>query len=292
MTTEIDPDRAVLQDKFTAIVDYFLATNPDWERADIAGQFPSRARLRKGHVQLDLELHMGKGGNGNLTYSYTTPHITGSRVLNRSSVLQLKPKVEAIVAKLVTGYAASLFHIDTALRIFERDVKNCQPESETLHKVWELLGGDKPTYSHFKREYTAGPDIFIGRKGRNLMEMRLNDLANHQVLAIAKALNTEPPPITFPHPSETLKVDDLGFVYCIDTMIGATLEYPDDMRLYTIKWQLDGEDWTATANVDGKEKYLLNSPGVTFPSDDAFAEAAANLERHLEIRIGGKTAKE
>ena len=144
---EIDPDREVLQDKFRTVVDHFSATNPDWQPDDIPGSPRSRARFRRGRVQLDLELHMGKSGNGNITYSYTTPHITGSRVLNRSSVLQLKPKVEAIVAKLVTGYAASLFHIDTALRIFERDVKNCQPESETLHKVWELLGGDKPTHT-------------------------------------------------------------------------------------------------------------------------------------------------
>ncbi len=76
MTTQIDPDRAVLQDKFTAIVDRFLATNPDWQPDDIPGQLRSRARFRKGHLQLDLELHMGKSGNGNITYSYTTPPIT------------------------------------------------------------------------------------------------------------------------------------------------------------------------------------------------------------------------
>lgn len=289
---EIDPDREVLQDKFRTVVDHFSATNPDWQPDDIPGSPRSRARFRRGRVQLDLELHMGKSGNGNLTYSYTTPHINSGRVLNRSAILQLKPKVEAIVTKLVEAYAVTLPNIDTALRMYERDVKNCQAESETLRKVWEMLGGNKPSYTHFKREYMAGPDIEIAREGRNLIGMKLSHLANHQVLAIAKALNTEPPPITFPHPSETLKVDDLGFVYCIDTMIGATLEYPDDMRLYTIKWQLDGEDWTATANVDGKEKYLLNSPGVTFPSDDAFAEAAANLERHLDIRIGDKAPKD
>ena len=49
---------------------------------------------------------MGRGGNGNITYSYTTPHIPGGRVLNRSAVLQLKPKVEAIAAKLLTAYVA------------------------------------------------------------------------------------------------------------------------------------------------------------------------------------------
>ena len=283
MTTQIDPDRAVLQDKFTAIVDRFLATNPDWQPDDIPGQLRSRARFRKGHLQLDLELHMG---------SYTTPHITGGRVINRSAVLQLKPKVEAIVTKLVEAYALAMPKIDYTLRMFERDIKDCQPEAETLRKVWELLGGDKPSHSHFKRTSAAGPDIFIGRKGRNLMEMRLSDLSNHQVLAIARALNTEPPPITFPHPSETIKVDELGFLCCTDTMIGATLEYPDEMRLYTIKWRLDGDDWVATANVDGEEKYLLTTATTTFPSDDNFAEAAANLERHLEIRIGDKAPKD
>ena len=122
--------------------------------------------------------------------------------------------------------------------------------------------------------------------------MKLRHLANHQVLAIAKALNAKEPPLTFPHPSETLKVDELGIVYCTDTMVGASLEYPDEEHLYTIKWQLDGDEWTAFANVDGEQKYLLSTAGVTFPSDDDFAEAAANLERHLDIRIGGKAAKE
>ena len=74
-------------------------------------------------VQLDLELHMGKGGNGNITYSYTTPHITGGRVLDRSGTLQLKPKVEAIAAKLLTAYVEALPNIDTSLRMFWRDVK-------------------------------------------------------------------------------------------------------------------------------------------------------------------------
>ena len=141
--------------------------------------------------------------------------------------------------------------------MYRRDVKNCQPESETLRKVWELLGGNKPTYTHFKREYAAGPDIAIAREGRNLIDMKLRHLANHQVLAIAKALNTQEPPLTFPHPSETLKVDELGIVYCTDTMVGASLEYPDEQHLYTIKWQLDGDEWTAFANVDGEQKYLL-----------------------------------
>lgn len=75
-------------------------------------------------------------------------------------------------------------------------------------------------------------------------------------------------------------------------MIGASIEYPDDTRVYTILWQLEGQEWKAYANVDGEEKYLLSTADVTFPSDDDFAEAAANLERYLEIRIGGRTVKE
>lgn len=290
--SQIDPDREVLQDKFRAVVDHFSATNPDWQPDDIPGSPRSRARFRRGRVQLDLELHMGKSGNGNLTYSYTTPHINSGRVLARSAILQLKPKVEAIVTKLVEAYAVALPNIDTALRMYERDVKNCQAESETLRKVWELLGGTKPSYTHFKREYAAGPDIEIAREGRNLMGMKLSHLANHQVLAIAKTLGDKEPPLTFPHPSETLQVDELGIVYCTDTMVGASIEYPDDTRVYTIKWRLEDNEWNAYANVDGQEKYMLTTANVTFPSDDNFAEAAANLERHLEIRIGGKTAKE
>lgn len=289
---EIDPDREVLQDKFRTVVDHFSATNPDWQPDDIPGSPRSRARFRRGRVQLDLELHMGKSGNGNLTYSYTTPHINSGRVLNRSAILQLKPKVEAIVTKLVEAYAVTLPNIDTALRMYERDVKNCQAESETLRKVWEMLGGNKPSYTHFKREYMAGPDIEIAREGRNLIGMKLSHLANHQVLAIAKALNTQEPPLTFPHPRETLTVDELGFVCCTDTMVGSSLEYPDDTRVYTIKWQLESDEWTAYANVDGEEKCLLITANVTFPSDDNFAEAAANLERHLEIKISGRTVKE
>lgn len=171
-------------------------------------------------------------------------------------------------------------------------MKDCQPESETLRKVWELLGGNKPTYTGYLREFGPGPDITIAREGHNSMVMKLRHLANHEVLAIAKALNTKPEPLIFPHPSETLKVDELGFIYCTDTMVGASVEYPDEQHLYTIKWQLQDGEWKATANVAGWEQYLLSTADATFPSDDNFGEAAANLERHLDIRIGDKAPKE
>ena len=226
----INQTQIELQAKFAEIVDRLLLLMQEegWARIERDGVAPYTARLQdKAHlVHLELTLKPRNSGKASISCLFTTPTVySNARAIASLKFIQMQAPVDAVVRRILAGYAEAMPSIDESMADFLRSVKAASAETKTLREIWQMLGGDKPSYVSFKRIDTYGvPDVRIERQGTNSLQMLLDKLTNHQALEIAKLLadNEGQPPL--PHPSETLKVDDLGIVYCVDAMVGKDLE--------------------------------------------------------------------
>jgi len=274
-------------DTFAQVVERYRTMWADWELVDTPGDHPTHAILRKGLVQVNLNLQTRKMPV--LSCTIDIPNLSGTRTTIGGKVIPMDRSVTDITAKVFGLVAEKIAKANDEIAALTELVMNYRVETETLHQVWHMLGGTKPTYTYFHRTGSRNDEASIGisATGRNRFDLDAHNLTNRQVLEIAKILCQDEAALTFPHPSETLKVDELGIIYCVDTMVGADLEI-GTKRIYKVVWKLEDDEWDAVANVDDEDIVILSKCGSTFPGDEDFAAAAANLERKLDIRIGAQ----
>jgi hypothetical protein len=275
--------------KFAAVVGRVLDAWPDWQAVDWPGLHPRLAVLRHGLVEMTLRV-LPERQSAQLNYTVCVPSLGGDQTTLCDRNISLRYSVAAVAGKLMGAIADALPQAQARLADYVGLVKRFRHETATLHTVWQLLGGAKPSYTfyHCSAGSCGAAEIGVSVQECNRFNLDARNLTNREVLAIAQLLAARAFQPVAPHPRDTLKVNELGIVYCVDVVTApAQLIHsgrPNSLRPYAIIWKLEDDEWNAYAQLDHTERHILTHCGSSFPTDDAFAEAAATLAGHLAAR--------
>ena len=277
--------------KLRQLVDHIHTTWQGWHDATPAKASVAQTIVRKDMVKLALEMGWTANDQPFVDCAITVPHMQMSTDLVAHKRFSLKTETAKLAAKIFAFVTVNFPSIDAKLAVFALRQLQLRNEIATLQTLQAAFGGKMDSYMEYKTMMLpGGPKIHASIAGPNDLNLNLNHLSNNQVHAITKLIADADRLPTFPHPSETLTVDDQGAISCTDIMVGTDWEDPESWprkkRIYTIRWMLAEEEWRASATIANVEYVLLTVMGTTFPSDDCFAEAAAALERRLNIRLG------
>ena len=84
---------------------------------------------------------------------FTTPTVYSSaRAIASLKFIQMQAPVDSVARRILV---AEDCQASTRMAAFLRSVKDASAETKTLQEVWQMLGGDKPSYVSFKRIDTA-----------------------------------------------------------------------------------------------------------------------------------------